>query len=151
MTTSDTAAVILAKFDRAFAELEATVKTIGERELTEIRDPAGWSAKDHLMHVATWEQALLAKLDGRTRHEALGIDEATDRSGDDDTINAAIFSRTRHRRLDEVMDAVRKTHAATRARLAAPDATATVLAEVPGYTEHYDQHRTWIRELIEGR
>ena len=41
------------------------------------------------MHVAQWEQALLAKVEGRPRHEALGIDATTDGSGDDDTINAA--------------------------------------------------------------
>ncbi len=164
MTTPETPATTLARFDHAWAELDGTVKGLSERELTEIRDPVGWSAKDHLMHVAAWEPALLAKLDGRPRHEALGIDEVTDRSGDDDTINAAIFAGSRHRPLREVLDAVRGTHAATRARLAAlvdgtagrssvsttPDAHAasTLLADVPGYTEHYKQHRDWIRQLV---
>ena len=156
-TTPRTAAATLAQFDGAWAELDETVKSLAERDLTEIRDPAGWAAKDHLMHVAMWEGALLAKVDGRPRHAALGIDEATDRSGDEEAINAAIFTATRHRPLKEVLDALRTTHAATRGRLAAiaaggssstSDAAATLLADVPGYAEHYDQHRGWIRELV---
>ena len=160
-TTPETAATILARFDHAWAALDTTVKGLDERQLTAVHDPAGWSAKDHLMHVALWEQALLAKVDGRPRHEALGIDEATDRSPDDDTINAAIFARTRHRPLKEVLDTLRSTHAMTRARLAAladgrlpasttPDAhtASTLLADVPAYTEHYEQHHTWIGELV---
>src|SRR2546421_6318984 len=98
MTTPEAEAV-LAKFDRTWAELDEMVKGLSDDALTDIHDPAGWSAKDHLMHVAQWEQALLAKVDGRPRHEALGIDAATDRTGDDDTINAAIFAATRQRTL----------------------------------------------------
>lgn len=145
MSAPDTAAETLAKFDRMWAELDEMVKGLGEQALTEIHDPAGWSAKDHLIHVAQWEQALLAKVDGRPRHEALGIDAATDRTGDDDTINAAIFAATQHRPLKEVLHALRETHAATRARL---QAAVTLLSEVPGYADHYEQHRGWIGELV---
>jgi hypothetical protein len=38
------------------------------------------------MHVAAWEQTLLAKGDGRPRHQVLGIDAATDGSEDYDAI-----------------------------------------------------------------
>jgi hypothetical protein len=155
MTTPETAATALARFDHAWAGLEETVKALSERELTEIRDPAGWAAKDHLMHVAAWEQALLARLDGRPRHQALGIDAATDGSGDDDTINAAIFAATRHRPLAEVLDAIRGTHLTTRACLAALAAGTAhaptaggFLADAPGYADHYDQHHGWIRALV---
>jgi hypothetical protein len=146
MSTPETAVETLAKFDRTWAELDEMVQRLGEPALTEVRDPAGWSAKDHLMHVAQWEQALLAKVDGRPRHEALGIDAATDGTGDDDTINAAIFAATRHRSLKDVLRALRETHAATRARLGA---AVTLLSEVPGYADHYDQHHGWIRELVD--
>ena len=145
MSTSETPEATLATFDRRWAELDEMVQGLGEQALTEVRDPAGWSVKDHLMHVALWEQALLAKVDGRPRHEALGIDAAIDRAGDDDTINAAIFAATRQRPLKEVLHALRETHAATRARLVA---AVTLLAAVPGYADHYGQHRGWIRELI---
>jgi hypothetical protein len=107
LTTAETAATTLARFDEGWASLDKTVKSLGERELTEIRDPAGWSAKDHLMHVAVWEQALLAKLDGRLRHQALGLDAATDGSEDYDGLNAAIFEKTRQRSLKDVLDEVR--------------------------------------------
>jgi hypothetical protein len=99
------------RFDRSWHELQSTVDAVPKHRLVDIRDPAGWSAKDHLMHVAVWEQAFLAKLDGRPRHQALGIDAATDGSGDDDTINAAIFAATRHRALPDVLEALRTTHA----------------------------------------
>ena len=154
MTTRETAAAALTRFDQAFTELEKTVNALSERELTETRDPAGWSVKDHLMHVATWEQALLAKLDGRARHEALGLDASTDGSEDWDVLNATIFAGTRHRKLGEVLDALRSTHTTTRGHLVsladggvAPTADA-FLADVPSYAEHYEQHHGWIKELV---
>jgi hypothetical protein len=153
--TRDTAATALARFDHAWATLDKTVQGLSERELTEIRDPAGWSAKDHLMHVATWEQALLAKLDGRARHQALGLDASTDGSGDWDALNAIIFSATRDRSLRAVLATMRGTYATTRAPIAAlADGTAAsaaaegFLSDVPGYADHYEQHNGWIRELV---
>ena len=155
MTTRETAAAALVRFDAAWSELDKAVKSLGERELDEIRDPAGWAAKDHLMHVAIWEQALLAKLDGRPRHLALGLPASTEASEDWDALNAAIFAATRHRPLSDVLDALRGTHAITRASLSAiasgsaevPAADAFV-ADVPLYADHYDQHRGWIADLV---
>src|SRR5437868_6507343 len=117
MTTSDTASTTLARFDHAWDALDKTVKSLGTRELTEIRDPAGWAAKDHLMHLALWEQALHAKIDGRPRHEPLGLDASTNGSEDWDALNEAIFANTRHHALPDVVAALQKTHDMTRARL----------------------------------
>ena len=154
MTIADTAATALARFDGAWASLDKTVKGLGERELTEMRNPDGWAAKDHLMHVAVWEQALLSKLDGRLRHQALGLDASTEGSEDYDALNAKIFETTRARPLAEVLDALRSTHAKTRAHIASfttgtSSANADAfLADVPGYADHYDQHAGWIKELV---
>ncbi|MBM3221536.1 MAG: DinB family protein [Candidatus Rokubacteria bacterium] len=155
MTTRETAAAALARFDHAWGELDKTVSGLSERELVDIRDPAGWAAKDHLMHVAVWEQALLARLDGRPRYHALGLDASTEGSEDWDALNAKIFAATRQRPAGEVLDSLRGTHTATRACLAAlaagtadaPTAESFV-ADVGGYADHYDQHRDWIRELV---
>ena len=147
---TDTVTPTLADFDAAFARLEQTVKRLDDRQLTEIRDPAGWAAKDHLMHVALWEQALLASVDGRPRHQALGIDASTDESEDYDGINARIFAATRHRPLKEVLDVLRGTHATTRARLSVANPAPALLKDAPGYIEHYDQHRGWIETLVSG-
>lgn len=154
-TTPETAATILARYEGSWAALDKTIEALGEQELTTIRDPAGWSAKDHLSHLAAWDEALLAKLDGRPRHVVLGIDEALDRSEDYDAMNAAIFAATRGRSLKEAVDAVRATQAATRTHLsalarggAATGDTEGFLADAPGYADHYDQHHGWIRELV---
>jgi hypothetical protein len=155
MTTPETAAAALTRFDRAFAALDKTVKTLSERDLTERRDPAGWSAKDHLMHLAVWEQALLAKLDGRARHEALGLDASTNGSEDWDALNAQIFADTRHQPVGDVLKSLRDTHATTRTHLLSmsqgqalsPTADA-FLADVPSYADHYDQHHGWIKDLL---
>ena len=155
MTTNETATAALRQFDEAWAKLDTTVKSLEPRQLTGPRDPAGWAAKDHLMHVAVWEQALLAKLDGRPRHQAIGLDASTEGSEDWDALNAQIFTATRDRELEDVLKALRSTHATTREHIAtlakgsatAPSAEA-FLADVPGYADHYDQHHGWIRELV---
>jgi hypothetical protein len=155
MTTREAAGAALARFDQAWGELDKTVHSLSPRDLSDIRDPAGWAAKDHLMHVAVWEQALLARLDGRPRYHALGLDASTEGSEDWDALNAKIFAATRQRSVGDVLDSLRGTHAATRACLAAlaagtadaPTADGFV-ADMGGYADHYDQHRGWIRELI---
>jgi hypothetical protein len=153
-TTAETAASILARFEAAWAALDKTIAGLGEHELTDIRDPAGWAAKDHLSHLAAWDQALLARLDGRPRHAVLGIDEALDRSEDYDAMNAVIFGATRGRSVAEARDAVRAAQAATRRHLSAlasgqtPAGADAFLTDAPGYADHYDQHHTWIRELV---
>jgi len=155
MTTAETAGTVLARFESAWAALDKTIKSLGERELTTVRDPAGWSAKDHLSHLAAWDEALLAKLDGRARHVVLGIDEALANSENYDAMNAAIFQATRDRSLTEALDAVRATQAATRRHLSTiasgradvPGADG-FLTDAPGYADHYDQHHGWIKELV---
>jgi hypothetical protein len=145
------------EFDTAWTRLQETVKHLSSRDLTDVRDPAGWAVKDHLIHVALWERALLASVDGRARHEALGIDASSDGSEDWDGINAQIFAANRHRALDDVLKTLGSTHETTRARLSAAvsggasvpsPADDKLLADIPGYIEHYDQHRGWIVELV---
>ena len=154
-TTRETAAAALARFDEAWFTLDKTVQSLSPQELVDPHDPAGWTPKDHLMHVAVWEQALLAKLEGRPRHQVLGLDASTEGSEDWDALNAQIFAATRHRSTDDVLTTLRATHEKTRAEIAAlakgaaggPFADA-FLADVPGYAEHYEQHSGWIRELV---
>jgi hypothetical protein len=170
--TPKTTADVLSRVDRAWTSLEGTVGRLSPAQLTELRDPAGWAVKDHLMHVAVWEDAFVARLEGRPTHEALGLDEAT-LALDDDAVNAALFARHRDRALPEVLAALRASHRTARARVAAlhdgamagpvsgvlPRGAATTGfterdttpagAWIGGNTwEHYDAHHGWIRELI---
>lgn len=166
-STPKTTAEVLALVDQAWTALESTVARLKPAQLTDVRDPEGWAVKDHLMHVAAWEDFFLARLTGRPAHEALGVDEAT-LSQDEDTQNAAIFARHRHRPLADVLEAARASHQAARARLAAlgDRAVAGTVADVvppsperdsspaaawiAGNTwEHYAAHLGWIRELID--
>jgi hypothetical protein len=101
-STPKTTVELLSLVDQAWTALESTVARLEPGQLTDVRDPAGWAVKDHVMHVAAWEDALLARLAGRPVHEALGLDEATLSQGED-TENAAIFARHRHRPLAEVL------------------------------------------------
>jgi hypothetical protein len=164
-----TTAELLARVDRAWQDLEATIGRLTPAQLADLRDPAGWAVKDHLMHVAAWEDALVARFGGRPIHEALGLDEAI-LAQDEDAQNAALFARHRHRPLAEVLLLARASHRALRARLAAlsDDAVTGVVADllppgsgsdadpvvlsIAGNTwDHYDAHHSWIRALVDRR
>src|SRR5262245_367784 len=165
--TPQTTAEVLGRLDRVWEALERTVARLSPSQLTDVRDPAGWAVKDHLMHVAAWEDAFLARLTGRPAHEALGLDKAT-LAQDEDAVNAVLFARHRHRSPADVLETVRVSHRAARARLAAlgDRAVAGTVADVlpPGGArdanpavawiagntwEHYEAHHHWIRDLVD--
>jgi len=166
-STPKTTAELLSLVDQAWAALEGAVARLEPARLTDTRDAAGWAVKDHLIHVAAWEDFLLARLTGRPTHEALGLDKDA-LAQDEDTQNAAIFALHRHRPLGDVLEAARASHRATRARLAALDdgAVAGSVADIvpPGAErderpaadwiagntwEHYNAHLGWIRDLVD--
>lgn len=85
-----TKADLLHAIDTAWTPLNAALDGLTETQLTDVRDAAGWTAKDHLVHIAAWERSVLVFLQGHPRHVGLGIDVYLYQTGDEDAINAAI-------------------------------------------------------------
>jgi hypothetical protein len=165
-TTRDKAELV-AQIQRSWAALEQTLSGVDQARMTTI-GPDGWSIKDHLAHVATWEESLTAILQSRPRHLALGVDERTYLEAGEDELNASIYEHHKLRPLVEVLDMFQQTHQRMLAALAAlsdadllktysdflpdepgEDSGAPMLARIPGSTyEHYDDHRAWIAALV---
>ena len=103
--TPKTTGDVLSRLDQAWASLEGTIGRLSPTQLTEVRDPAGWAVKDHLMHVAAWEDAFVARLEGQPTHEALGLDEAT-LALDEEAFQAASFGRPSERAWTEWLAAL---------------------------------------------
>jgi len=64
------------RLDQSFSRLERRFEVLDARQLEGPTDPAGWTAKDHLAHLAAWERSMVHLLQGRPRHEGLGVEEA---------------------------------------------------------------------------
>ena len=164
-------AELLANIDRSWRDLKATVGRYRDEQLTEVRDPAGWSATDHLAHVAIWERSTLELLrDGHPQHETLGIERELYESREEtkfEKINAILHARSADWSLSRVRTELDDIHrplvslieSMTPADLARPWSEMgldtheiPVLIVLDGdCTEHYDDHRLWIEELIDVR
>jgi hypothetical protein len=82
-----------AMIDRERGALEQAVS--GMSEETFVDTSAGWSAKDHLAHVAAWERRLLGEVEGDQVAARFGLDEAAIANAETDVINAMIHARYR--------------------------------------------------------
>lgn len=139
--------------------------------LVERTDAAGWSAKDHLIHLAMWERSIDYLLQSRPRHEGLGVSQDVYLGHDVDRINEVIFQQHRdkdlatvRREFDDVhgdflstlggltWDELFKTYSHYAPAEPGEDRGDPVAFWVAGNTYgHYDQHREWIAALLEGR
>ena len=103
-------AELLARIGRARGELEQVIGPLDPARL-DASDATGWSIKDHLAHLAAWQQSLLALLEGRDREAALGVRPGDTVDAEDiDALNAFIVARNRDRPAPEVLDDFRRTH-----------------------------------------
>jgi uncharacterized damage-inducible protein DinB len=152
----------------ARSTLERAIEGRSERELTELRDAAGWSVKDHLYHLAAWERGMIYLLQKRPRDEGMGIDERSFIELDADAINAIIFEQHKDLPLSEVLetfDAVHRDMVSLLSTMSWSDlarAYSYYAPDEPGETRdqpvlywvfgntagHFEEHCAWIEEIL---
>jgi hypothetical protein len=153
---------LLARIPPARAALDAVVAALTEDELADLRDGAGWSAADHLSHIAAWERMLVAHLSDGSDHEVTGVDPARYATMGVDELNNVLYHRFRGRALADAIAEYRAAHDAIVALLRSLDDAAftrpywdddpsmrTVMEKVTGDTyRHYLEHRRWISDVL---
>jgi hypothetical protein len=159
---------LLRRIHRSRAALERLVRSLDEVQL-KARGPSGWSTKDHLAHLATWELGIVELLHRRPRFAAMEVEEAVSQGLSEDEINELIYRRRAQRSLQDILDNFYRVHQEMlkvleamddEALLAPYDAylpegqtgpQAPVLGWVAGNTyEHFDEHRRYIEALVQG-
>lgn len=75
---------------RRWDALNAVLDTLSDAAMTGPKDSHGWNVRDHLVHIAAWTRSANQMLQGKLRHEGLGITEALWLEGDEDAINDAV-------------------------------------------------------------
>ncbi len=95
-------ATLLDQLQKGWDEINTFINGLSDEQKTKLTDAAGWTVKDHVMHMAAWEDGFTALLDKKDRRTYMDIDEATWASGDD-PINAVLQTRYQDLSWDEVM------------------------------------------------
>ncbi len=104
-----TKTMLLDKLQKGWDEINTFFDDLTDEQKTKLTDAAGWSVKDHVIHLAEWEDGFTALLDKKDRRTYMDIDEATWGSGDD-PINAVLQKRYQDLTWDEVIQKRQAIH-----------------------------------------
>jgi hypothetical protein len=170
-TLPQTTEELLARIADGWAVLHQRIAPLSSAQLTTPGPDGGWSVKDHLAHLATWEGMLVALLEGKPIHTAFGMSRAEYGALEStDALNAVIAEQNKGFSLDEVMERSDETHAQLVAKIGAladedlsrpithfqpddPDGPdeRPVLVKIIGDTYgHYAEHLPWIEAILAG-
>lgn len=147
--------------------VEAFVASLTPQQLAERRDAAGWAVKDHLAHLAVWQDGVTAMLQRQPRYEAMGLALAFVQASDIDVINDAIFRQHNNTHVDEVLakfadahtrfmavlaplddDALHRTYSHYQPNEPGDDNGAPILDWVVGNTsQHFMEHLPWMQAI----
>lgn len=156
-------AVLMERIRKAREALEVLVQPLSEVQLSTPAKGGGWAVKDHLAHLAAWEQFMLKHyLQSLPSHEAMGIDAETMKGLDEDGINDILYHRIKDRSVSEVLAEFHRSYTQVLETLESTpfevlmtplnpaDARSRPrLLWVMGNTyQHYLEHRQWIREIF---
>lgn len=161
-------AELLEKMKQGWETFHGYVSRLTPAQITEPKDAAGWSAKDHLMHLAVWQDGVSALLEqkGETRWGAMGLDTET-WAKDFDAMNAVIQQQHRDLSPESVLERLQSAH------LRMLNLVQTLPEEVLFYPyqhydpasdqeepiigwvvadsyEHYAEHPPWIEAIVAG-
>jgi uncharacterized protein (TIGR03083 family) len=151
----------------AWAQLQHTLDSLNDEQMTERTDAGGWTVKDHIAHLIPWERGMIALLKKEPRYEAMGLDAQTVKSNDEGELNRMLRAQLETAPLAEVREQLRTTHEALAALIDSlgaddllkpyshyqpdepgDDRGEPVLNWVVGNSSgHYLEHLPWIRQL----
>lgn len=155
---------LLARIYESRAALERLSAPLSGEQLAAPGPDGDWSVKDHLYHLATWQQVQLARMQGRPPWAVVDLDEAAFRAAADPAtdfreINALIERRGKDQPSAAVLAFFRDSFAQILAELerwsyddllkpVRPDGP-TVLQQLSGDSyEHDDEHRRMIERML---
>lgn len=156
---------LLAMMERGWNSLNTFLSDYSDEQLTIPTDAAGWSAKDHLAHLARWEDGIWALLDKQSRVEQMGVPADVWERHDIDEINGTMRELDKDLTLEQVRQRLRDVHERLVAKIetlsdedlqrpyqfydADVDDDRPVIGWISGNTyDHYAEHKPWIRTLI---
>jgi uncharacterized protein (TIGR03083 family) len=159
-------AALLARIQDGWHEFSAYLMTLTREQLTVPTDAAGWTVKDHLIHLAVWEGSICALLQGQSGPEYIGVAPAVWQSTDIDTINALIHQRYRGRSLEEALRMLQDTHQRLVEKIhtlteddllgayrgfqpGPPSENAVIDLIISNTCDHYAEHQPWIAAIAE--
>lgn len=164
---SFTQARLIEKIHAARQSLWSFIANLRDDDLVTWCDDVGWSVKDHLVHLALWQNGITATLRRQSRGAAMGITGAEyDSSANMDDLNALMRSRYAHLTPGEVKAMLQRAEEDFDAAIARysiedlqqgygtfevdnPDDTTPMIAYIIGNTyEHYAEHLPWIQAII---
>ncbi|MBI1258773.1 MAG: ClbS/DfsB family four-helix bundle protein [Chloroflexi bacterium] len=167
--TQMTKAELLANIEQGWNNFQAYLSSLTYEQVTIPTDPAGWTAKDHIAHLAIWEDSLNALLEKKSRREHMGIaDEAIWNNGEWDAVNAIIQQRYHdlplrdlatmffgiHEKLVGKINALSDTDLQRSYREFQPDAewdAPIIHWMIIDTYEHYDEHQDYIDIIAQSR
>ena len=159
-------AELLERMNSSYAALVELIQPLSE---TQISRPAqsGWAIKDHLAHLAAWEIGVAALLQHQPRFAAMQVEEAVAQGKNTDELNDLIYQQNAGLSPAEAREKFEAAHREMLQALAAMSDTDLyrpyadylpagsqgsqdpVMNWIAGDTyEHFDEHNTWIREII---
>ena len=161
---------LLEQIETAWTDLHSFLDGLTELQMTEIHDDQGWNVKDHIIHMAAWEESVAYLFEGRPRHEALGIDESQFATASFDEINAIVRDRRKRIALTSALGQFRRVHRGLVASIQGlsdadlNDQVSTFFPQAPRNDErrvldllydntaqHFAEHLGWIKTLVVSR
>jgi hypothetical protein len=160
---NESKAELLAQIEHGWQGLHAYINALTPDQLTARKDSVGWTVKDHVVHIAVWEDILYALLTKADHTDILEIDPVLLPKPFEE-INAVLQERTRSWTMPDVLKTLDQTHARVLAQLdKMSDADLQrplkefrvdwtderpVRIWVVGNTwEHYDEHMPWMKAI----
>lgn len=157
---------LMSHIERDWQALMTWLKTLTPHQIAEIRNPDGWAIKDHVAHMAAWENSVVVFLERRPRHEGLGFPEGTFLGENLDEINDAIFRRHKNTSYEAILQNFLRVHAHL-LRVLAPLTTEDLMKPYQHYlpdepgdgppalnvvygntAHHYRLHQGWMEAML---
>jgi hypothetical protein len=101
----------------AWAEYETCLAGFTDKQMTDLFDAQGWNVRDHITHLAAWEEMIAMLIQGKQRFQFLGVDSTELSAKPIDELNVVIREHKKNLPITAAIADYRRAHQALMASL----------------------------------